>query len=130
VGRHVHDEHVADAPLGPQTGFGGGHRAHELIGVEAALHQQLALACVDQFDSLVGCGFAMLRVHKFAAANIQTALLCHARNPLDGSNQNRIDDAELGGFKTAAQRRLVAWMNQDRLGRWHLFGRRDQPVVF
>jgi hypothetical protein len=39
VGRHVHDEDVADAPGRPQAGLAGGHRAHQLVGMQAALHQ-------------------------------------------------------------------------------------------
>ena len=49
--RHVHDEHVADPARGAQPVLGG-HRAHELIGVQAAFHQQLAFALADQLDGL------------------------------------------------------------------------------
>ena len=39
--RHVHDEDVADAPARPQTRLLLGHCGQQLIGVQAALHQEL-----------------------------------------------------------------------------------------
>ena len=44
VGRHVHDEDVADAAAGAQPGLARDDRAEQLVGVQAALHQQLGLA--------------------------------------------------------------------------------------
>ena len=44
IGRHVHDEDMTDAPRGAQAGLARRHLAHQLVGVQAALHQQLALA--------------------------------------------------------------------------------------
>ena len=40
-GWHVHDEAVADAPVGAQPRVALHHGAHQLVGVEAALHQRL-----------------------------------------------------------------------------------------
>ena len=44
VGRHVHDEDVADAAARAQPGLARDDRAEQLVGVQAALHQQLRLA--------------------------------------------------------------------------------------
>ena len=44
VGRHVHDEDVADAAARAQAGLARHDRAQQLVGVQAALHQQLGLA--------------------------------------------------------------------------------------
>ena len=44
IGRHVHDEDMADAPIGAQSAGLCGDRAHQLVGVQAAFHQHLALA--------------------------------------------------------------------------------------
>ena len=52
VAGHVHDEDVADAPLGAQAGRRGGDLPHQFVGVQAALHQELALALADQRDGL------------------------------------------------------------------------------
>ena len=48
VARHVHDEAVADAARGAQAAFALDHRAHQLVGVQAALHQRLGLAFAHQ----------------------------------------------------------------------------------
>ena len=48
IGRHVHDEDVADAPAGAQPGLARDHRAEQLVGVQAALHQQLRFARAHQ----------------------------------------------------------------------------------
>ena len=61
IGRHVHDEDVADAPRGTQPGRRRCHRSHQFVGVQAALHQQFALGRVDQFDRLGGGGLAVRR---------------------------------------------------------------------
>ena len=50
--RHVHDEDVADAPLGPEPGLPLRDLAEQLVGMEAALHQELGLALADQRDRL------------------------------------------------------------------------------
>ena len=38
---HVHHEAVADAARGAQAGVALDHRAHQLVGVQAAFHQRL-----------------------------------------------------------------------------------------
>src|SRR3954466_6593635 len=45
---HVHDEDVADAALGPEPPLLGDDLAHQLVGVQAALHQQLGPARAHQ----------------------------------------------------------------------------------
>ena len=57
IGRHVHDEHVADAASGAQPGFAGNDRAEKLVGVQASFHQQLGLALAHELD-----GFGRRRV--------------------------------------------------------------------
>ena len=51
IGRHVHDEDVADAAGGAQAAALAVTAPHQFVGVQAALHQQLALGLVDQFDA-------------------------------------------------------------------------------
>ena len=45
---HVHHEAVADAPRGAQARLAPDDRAHQLVGVQAALHQRLGLALAHQ----------------------------------------------------------------------------------
>jgi hypothetical protein len=41
---NVHDEAVADPPRGAKAGLPRNHRRHQLVGVEAALHQRFGPA--------------------------------------------------------------------------------------
>ena len=50
IGRHVHDEHVTEAAAGAEARLPRHDRAEQLVGVQAALHQQLRLAAADQLD--------------------------------------------------------------------------------
>ena len=50
----VHHEAMADAPCGPKAGVALDHRAHKLVGVEAAFHQRLRASLAHQLDSLGG----------------------------------------------------------------------------
>ena len=50
VAGYVHDEAVADPALGADAAFPRDYRAHEFIGVEAALHQRLDPASGDEAD--------------------------------------------------------------------------------
>ena len=62
IGRHVHDEDVADPPPGAQAGLAGGDLAHEFVGVQAALHQELAPSRMDELDRLGGGCLAVGRI--------------------------------------------------------------------
>ena len=62
VGRHVHHEAVADAAGGAQPALAPHDGAHQLVGVQAALHQRLGLALQHQFHGLRGRGVAVRRV--------------------------------------------------------------------
>ena len=44
VGGHIHDEDMADAPVGAQPADLCGHGPHDFVGMQAALHQHFALA--------------------------------------------------------------------------------------
>ncbi len=80
MARHVHDEDMADAPLGAQAGRRGRDLPHQFVGVQAALHQELALAVADQLDGLGGRGVAVLYVHQFVLADIELVLACDRRD--------------------------------------------------
>ena len=59
VGGHVHEEDVADAPAGAQPRLPRDHGAQQLVGVQAALHQQLGLALAHERDRLRRRGVAV-----------------------------------------------------------------------
>jgi hypothetical protein len=69
--RHVHDEHVADAPSCPQSGLAFHYLRQQLVGVEAAFHQEVRLAGTDEFDGLLGGGLAMRHVHDLEGAEVE-----------------------------------------------------------
>jgi len=51
-----------------------GYRAHELLGVESALHQRLDLAIARQSDCLGRCCVAMLRRHELIGGKVELGL--------------------------------------------------------
>ena len=79
VVRHVHDEAMADAPGGAQAGVARDDRAHELVGVQAALHQRLGPAFADQRDGLGGGVMAVLGVDDLEAADVEAMFLQRPR---------------------------------------------------
>jgi hypothetical protein len=60
VGRHVHDENVADAPARSEAAVPLHHRRQQFIGMKAALHQNFAAALAHEPYGLGGGGMAML----------------------------------------------------------------------
>ena len=76
VGRHVHEEHMADPARGAQAGLLGHDRAHQLVRVQAALHQELGPAGANQLDGLGRGGVAVRRVDELVAAQISSPNCC------------------------------------------------------
>ena len=61
IGRHVHDEDVADAPDGAHAALAADDRGHQLVGVQAALHQRRHLAGAHHLHGAGGGGVAVRR---------------------------------------------------------------------
>ena len=70
IRRHVHDEHVTDAAAGAQPGFSRDDRAQQLVGVQAAFHQELGLALPNQFHRLCRRGMAVRHVDNASLAKM------------------------------------------------------------
>ena len=117
IGRHIHDENMADAPRRAQARARRGNRPHELVGMQAALHQQLALRLVDEFDRLCGGRIAMRDVDDLELPDVDLVLARDGGDLVCRADEDRNDDAGLGGLDRTAQRGLVARMHDDRL-RW------------
>ena len=122
VGRHVHDEHVADAPAGAQPGLLRHDRAEQLVAVQAALHQQLGLALPHQLHRLAAARMAVRRVDDPDADRARS------RSPSAISRIFAAGPTRIGtispcsaGLDRAGQRRLLAGM-RDR-GRHRLEAR-------
>ena len=69
-------------------------RAHQLIRVEAAFHERFRSTGAHQFDSL-GCGgMAVLRSDHLNASKVEADFIRGAADALDGTHQDRIDQAQ------------------------------------
>jgi hypothetical protein len=123
------NEDMADAARGTQARCAGGHRAHQLVRMQAALHEEFALPLVDQPDSLGRGGLAMRGIYQLIARDIDPMLPGDCSDLLGRSHQNGRDDTEFRRLARAAQRSLVARMDNHRAGRRHLFRERDELVV-
>ena len=62
MARHVHDEAMADPARRPQATVPADDSRHQLVRVQAALHQRLGLAGLDERDGFLGGGMAMGRI--------------------------------------------------------------------
>ena len=71
IGRHVHDEHVADAPCGADAGVFVNHLAHQLIGVETALHQRIGFTGTNELHGLRRRGVAVRSVDELQRGNVE-----------------------------------------------------------
>ncbi len=89
ISRHIHDEDVADTPRRTQAGLARGHLAHELVGVQAALHQQLAPGFVDQLDGLCRRRFAVRHIDDLEAVDIETVLASHSGDLRGRTDEDR-----------------------------------------
>src|SRR5262249_23612846 len=122
-------EDVADPPLRAQAGLARRHLAHELVRVQAALHQELAFGLMDQLDPLRRRGVAVRHVDKFEALDIEPMLARDSFDLAGRSNEDGFDDPRFRRLDGAAQRRFVAGVNDDSRRRRYLFRAGDQPLV-
>ena len=95
IRRHVHDEHVTDAPSRAQARFPRDDRAQQLVGVQAALHQQLGLALAHQLHGLGGRRMAVRRIDDPRLAEIDAAVLRDLLRSWRPGRQNRRDQSLL-----------------------------------
>ncbi len=94
IRRHVHDEDVADAAAGAQPGLLRDDGAEQLVGVQAALHQQLRLAAAHQ---LHGLRRGRMTVRRVDDADGPEAMSARRRDVADlrrRSDEDRRDEPE------------------------------------
>ena len=118
---------MRDAPLGAQRRRGD-HRMHQLVGVQAALHQHLDLAGGGQLGGAGGGGVAVLDRLDARVAQIQPGLLGQRADLRLRADQPRHDQAAPGGGQRAGQRGGVAGMHHAALHR-RLPGQIGRPAV-
>ena len=131
MGRHVHDEHMADPPRGAQAGRGGRNRPHQFVGVQAALHQQFALGLVNELNRLAPPRHRCAARRRSRSQLMSMPIAVRGRRDLARrADQNGHDDPGGGGFDCAAQRCLIAGMHDDRGRGRNVLRPRDQALVF
>ena len=75
VARRVDDEDMTHAPSRAEPLFVH-DRTHELVGMEAALHQRLDLVVASEFNRLSGRGVAVLGRHEFISGDFYLGPIC------------------------------------------------------
>ena len=126
---HVHDEAVADPALRPNSALPRDNGAHELVGVQAALHQRLDPARRDEPDRLSRRIVAMRRRDELERADIEPGVSRRVSNALWRADQDRIDEPELVCLDRAAKRDIVAGVRDGHFDSRRLLGRGDQSLV-
>ncbi len=129
VGRHVHDEHMADTTLGAQSRRLCGHAAHQFVGVQTALHQHFAPGRMDQPDGLGGSGFAVRGIDDLEVSDVEAVFGRCVPDLRRGTDEDRLDDTGFRGLDGTAQGALIARVYDDGRHRWNGLGGRDQAFI-
>src|SRR3954447_18703736 len=112
--RKITVEDMADAPVGTQSAGLRSHGAHDLVGMQATLHQDLALAFMDQLDAARRrSGLRLRGVDDLVTGDVQAVLRGDVLDPSGGADKDRLDDTCLRRLDSASQRTLVAGMDND-----------------
>ena len=98
--------------------------------MQAALHQQLAPALVNELDAAGRRRVAVPRVDDLVTRDVHAELTRRVGDFCRRPDQDRLDDPGLGGVGGAAQRSLVAWVHDDRRRGRHFLRARDKTFVF
>ena len=129
VVRHIHDEAVADAPLGADTAVAGNDRPHQLIGMQTALHQGPGLRLAHQRHRLGRRIVAVRRLDDRQAGDVDAVPLRHLEDACTRPDQHRLDQPQFPCLDRTAQRYLVARMRNGGDDRGQLPRRVDQTQI-
>ena len=105
---------MADPPRGAQPGFPRHRGGHQLVGVQAPLHQRFGPAGADELDRLRRRIMAVLGIDDFETGNVQTRFRRNLANLRNRTHQDRDDQLEPCRLDRALQRDLVARMRDRR----------------
>jgi hypothetical protein len=129
IGRHIHDEDMADAPAGTQAGLLVRACGEQFVAVQAALHQKRGFPRAHEFHRL-GCGRgAVGRVDDLEARHVQFGLLGHGGDPGSWTDEDRPDQALPCRFDRASKRRVVTRIRNGGGDGCELARLRDQALV-
>ncbi len=130
VRRHVHDEAMADAARGAQPAFAADDGGHQFVGVQAALHQQLAFGFANELHGLGRGRFAVRCVDNLVIFQIDAVLTSDRLNFCRRADQNRRNDAKFRRLDSATQRGFIAWMHDHGDRRSCFLCSRYQTIIF
>ena len=102
---------------------------HEFVRVQAALHERLSLAGLDERDGFLGSRMAVGRVHDPHAGEVRREAGGGCGDLVPRPDEDRIDDPERGGLPGGAERAPVAGMDHGDLQPRQGLRRREQAVV-
>src|SRR6516165_1700274 len=120
---------MADAARRANAGLAGDHRTHQLVGMQAALHQGLSLPLTDELDRLFGGIVAVRRLLYREAGYVEPRPLGDSANAGRRTDQGRGDQPEPRRLHSAFQRDLVTRV-RDRRRYWRQGLRMTQkPLV-
>ena len=104
--------------------------AVKLVGVQASLHQDFALAVMNELNGLCSGSVAVGRVDELERADLEVVLAGNGGDLRRRAYEDRHDDAFLSRLDRAAQRGLVAGVHHDRPRHRSALRFCDQAVVF
>ncbi len=91
VAGHVHDEALRNAPSGAQAGLARHHGGHDLIGVQAALHQRFGAARPHDLHRLGRRSLAVGGVDELEGADVELGARGHLAYASLGAHQDGDD---------------------------------------
>jgi hypothetical protein len=98
--------------------------------VEAALHQQICLAFMDQLHRTGGGCLAMGRINQLESPNGEIMLPSNGPDPLGGSDEHRDEQSVFDCLNDTAQRAFVTWVHHRTPHCWNLLGEINQLIIF
>ena len=128
--RNIHDEAMAEPPRGAQAAVALDDGAHQLVGVQTALHQRLRAAFADQLDCPLRGGAAVVGLDDRMRRNVQSKGSCGLLDEVARPDQNWLDQPKTGRVQRAFERALVARMGDGNPGRAGLLRPGDQAIIF
>ena len=129
MSRHVQHKAVADATRGAKSRIALHHRAHQLVGVEATLHQRLGPPFAHKLDGLGGRSVAVRDVDTFIGRDVQLELLRDSSNFRLRTDQDGPNEPHLRRVDRSLERALVARVRDRGDHRVEAFRRRDEALV-
>src|SRR6185437_8400309 len=129
IGRHIHDEDMADAPLGANSRVGTYDFGHQLVGVQTTFHEHIGFTGTDELDSFGGRGVAMRGIDKGKSADIETCRRGCGADLRRWTDEDRPNDLDLGRLDCCLERALITGMDDRRPHRRQRAAHRDESFI-